>query len=74
MGKGPSANGFHATDALFRGGKTGALVSTGYYPDLHLKYEDVLFALLRRTDETAKFTIVLTRQWRKGEKEEINQK
>jgi hypothetical protein len=45
---------------FFSAARPGALVSTGYYPNLHLKYSNVLFALVRRKDGTAKFTIVLT--------------
>jgi hypothetical protein len=59
---------------FFLAARLGALVSTGYYPNLHLKYSDVLFALVRRKDGTAKFTIVLTQRWRKGEKEKVAEK
>jgi hypothetical protein len=59
---------------FFSAARPRALVSTGYYPDLHLKYNDVLFALVRRRDGAAKFTIVLTQRWRKGEKEKVAEK
>jgi hypothetical protein len=59
---------------FFSAVRLGALVSTGYYPDLHLKYNDVLFALVRRRDGAAKFTIVLTQRWRKGKKEKVAEK
>lgn len=59
---------------FFSAARPGALLPTGYYPDLHLTYEDVLFALLRKPDGTSKFTIILVQRWRKGEKEQLDQK
>lgn len=51
---------------FFSAARPGAIVSTGYYPDLCLTYNDVLFALVRGKDGGEKFTIVLTQRWRKA--------
>src|SRR4051794_28737564 len=43
---------------MFTGGRPGAFVSTGHYPDIHLKYEDVEFILIRVSTGQEKFGLV----------------
>ncbi|KAJ5031720.1 hypothetical protein PSV08DRAFT_368862 [Bipolaris maydis] len=59
---------------MFTGGRPGAFVPTGYYPDIHLKYEDVEFLLIRVKDGQEKFGLVLRQGWRKGEKQMLDAK
>jgi hypothetical protein len=67
-------NGLILQMLFFSLARSGALVPTNYYPDLCLVYQDVEFVLLRMVDKTEKFGMVLTQRWRKGEKDEIDDK
>jgi hypothetical protein len=53
----------------YSAGRGGAMVPTGYYPDIHLAYRDIDFVLIRLLDGSEEFGIVLTQRWRKGEKD-----
>lgn len=66
--------GFMLQMHFFAAARPGALMPTGYYPDLYLAYQDVDFVLLRMTDKTEKFAMIVTQRWRKGEKDEIDEK
>jgi hypothetical protein len=58
---------------MFSGGRPGAFVPSGYYPDIYLEYRDIDF-LLGRHQGKEKFAISLVQRWRKGEKDKIDAK
>jgi hypothetical protein len=59
---------------MFSGGRPGAFVSTGYYPDLTLTYGDVEIILIQLSDGTEKIGMVFLQRWRKGENEALSSK
>jgi hypothetical protein len=59
---------------FFAAARPGASMPTGYYPDLYLAYQEVEFVLLRMPNKMEKFVILVIQRWRKGEKEEIDEK
>ena len=59
---------------MFSGGRPGAFVPTGYYPEINLTYGDVEFLLLRDSLGVEKFAMSLVQRFRKAEKEKIDDK
>ena len=62
---------FLAQMHMFSAGRPGAFVPTGHYPDIYMSYEDAEVVLVRRTDGSEKFGVVLTQRFMKGEKDKI---
>ncbi|CAI6338093.1 unnamed protein product [Periconia digitata] len=57
---------------FFSAGRPGAIVPTGYYPNIHLVYEDIQCILMRMGDDTQKFGIVACQRWMKGKKQQVS--
>lgn len=59
---------------VFSGGRSGAFVPTGYYPDINLTYGDIDFLLVRDGTGVEKYAICLVQNWMKGNKEKVDKK